>query len=455
MDYTDYNDEGNDERNIIDKRRSIEKKIAIAAYTDPSYVIDVVKRTSSKLTPDLFIDRQLGEFICNILEAGDTVKVSTEKKFWAVSNDIVNYVRDSISVSRVIDDTEKYLKEFWTALYAQEMLDTASRLAKAAINLDVEGAYDIVKSASSVIPDQDNITYKTAIDMANSTEERLKSGNPKKTLSLYLPSGWDNRVGKLVYGNVILFGGRPGMGKSAMLLQVARSVAAQKKTVLYCSTESSVETLWTRLCSTASEIPISALTDEAALSPNELQRYNTANKELSNTLGAYLILDDRSKTAGAIMRQCMRIRPDLVIIDHIGEMKRPSGKNVVDSIWRSDYLRELRDFSVSMKEDGFVLAVATQLKREIYDSVDKVPDLRDIRYDDGLAEVPDVIAFLHREDYYNKDGVSAKRVPAKLYVRKNRLKAPTSINVIYNLERQWFMDYDALQYGGSVEEELP
>jgi replicative DNA helicase len=289
----------------------------------------------------MFIDRQLGDFVCAILETGDVARVSTDKKQSPVWLDVVGYMKDTYSTARIIDDLESYLKEFWRALYAQEMLNTASKLAQAALNIDVDGAYEIVRAALDVLPDQENITYSTGTEMGRITAERRKSTFPIKSISTFLPSGFDNRVGKLIYGEIFIIGARPWVNKTACLLQMAKSMAHQKHSVLYCSTETSRDILWARLLLTETEIPLMRIMDPSALNNAELKIYDYKNEELSRIMGAYLMLDDRSRTADDITRQCMRISPDVVIIDHINEMKRPIGRNVVESMWRSDYLKQL------------------------------------------------------------------------------------------------------------------
>ena len=216
--------------------------------------------------------------------------------------------------------------------------------------------------------------------------------------------------------DLILVAARPSMGKTAFVLNIAEYMAFRNNaTVAIFSLEMSKEQLVNRLFSLESRV------DAQLLRNGNLSDTDWANLiEGAGIIGrSNLIIDDTPGISVSELRsKCRKYKLehnlDIVMIDYLQLMQ--GGKK------SESRQQEISDISRSLKEIARELQVPvvalSQLSRAVEQRPDHRPILSDLRESGAIEQDADVVMFLYREDYYNKD--TERKDVAEVIVAKQR-----------------------------------
>ncbi len=228
----------------------------------------------------------------------------------------------------------------------------------------------------------------------------------------------DRAINGLNKSDLILLAARPGMGKSAMALNMAMSVAKKnpKRTVAVFSLEMSKAQLVTRLIAGESFVDLGKLTT-GRLSEDEWTKIGTAAAALAQT---DLRIDDNPSLSVAEMNaKCRRIDDlAMVIIDYLQLMTSAGGRSYSGENRQQVVSDISRNLKIMAKELNVPVLCLSQLSRANESRSDKRPMLSDLRESGAIEQDADEVLFLYREDYYNKD--TEKQNIAECIVAKNR-----------------------------------
>ena len=228
----------------------------------------------------------------------------------------------------------------------------------------------------------------------------------------------DRAINGLNKSDLILLAARPGMGKSAMALNMAMSVAKKnpKRTVAVFSLEMSKAQLVTRLIAGESFVDLGKLTT-GRLSEDEWTKIGTAAAALAQT---DLRIDDNPSLSVAEMNaKCRRIDDlAMVIIDYLQLMTSAGGRSYSGENRQQVVSDISRNLKIMAKELNVPVLCLSQLSRANEGRSDKRPMLSDLRESGAIEQDADEVLFLYREDYYNKD--TEKQNIAECIVAKNR-----------------------------------
>lgn len=208
----------------------------------------------------------------------------------------------------------------------------------------------------------------------------------------------DRTITGLNRSDLILLAARPGMGKTSFALNIARYVACNvKKTVAFFSLEMTSEQLCSRLLSTEALVGGTKLRT-GKLSEEEWQRLIAAGDVLRQS---DIYLDDTPGiTVPEIKAKLRRLKHiDLVIIDYLQLM---SGNKRTDN--RVQEISEItRNLKILAKEINVPVICLSQLSRASEQRQDHKPQLSDLRDSGSIEQDADIVLFLYREGYYDKD----------------------------------------------------
>jgi len=211
----------------------------------------------------------------------------------------------------------------------------------------------------------------------------------------------DDLLAGLQRGDLIILASRPGMGKTSLALGVARHAAVEeKKSVGVFSLEMSREQLVDRLISAQSLVEAWRLRT-GQLREEDFVRIGDAMNKLSE---AALYIDDTPNlTPLEIRTKARRLQAekglDLVVVDYLQLMEASRrSDNRVQEI--SEISRSLKALS---KELNVPVLALSQLSREVERRVSRVPQLSDLRESGSIEQDADVVMFIYREKYYNKE----------------------------------------------------
>ena len=219
-----------------------------------------------------------------------------------------------------------------------------------------------------------------------------------------VPTGFidlDNLLTGLHPGELVVVGARPSMGKTSFAMNIASHASLKHgKSVAVFTLEMPREQIAMRmLCSDAQvdmqRVRKGTLTDKDWSSlANSVQHMADAPMYIDDTAGI---------TPSQLRSRCRRLKMDkgldLVVVDYLGLMKA-DGRVESRQLEVSEISRQLKAIALDMK---IPIIACAQLSRANKDRVDKRPVLSDLRDSGSIEQDADVVMFLHREEYYNKD----------------------------------------------------
>lgn len=226
----------------------------------------------------------------------------------------------------------------------------------------------------------------------------------------------DYKTSGMQPADLVLIAARPSMGKTAFVLNIAQHVAFRlHQTVAIFSLEMSKEQLVNRMFSLESNVDAQNLRN-GTLSDMEWEKLIESAGEIGKS---NLIIDDTAGISISELRsKCRKFKSEhdlkMIIIDYLqlmtGSGRSDSRQQEISEISRS--LKQIaRDLNVP------VLALS-QLSRAVEQRPDHRPMMSDLRESGAIEQDADVVMFIYRDDYYNKD--SEKKGIAEIIIGKQR-----------------------------------
>lgn len=244
-----------------------------------------------------------------------------------------------------------------------------------------------------------------------------------------IPTGFvdlDRDMGGLQPSDLTIIAGRPGMGKTAWLLTVARNAARKGKKVLVVSLEMSQGQNIQRLIAMESKVATEKQR-RGALTDDEFSAF-THGVEAVLRLPLW-VLDAPGMTPDTLRARVKRLHAehklDLIIVDYLQLMTSGGRKD-------GNRVQEVSDISRGLKQLARELDVpviaAAQLSRAVEARADKRPMLSDLRESGSIEQDADVVLMLYRDDYYNPN--SDRKRQADVIIAKHR-NGPTGTVSLY------------------------
>lgn len=241
----------------------------------------------------------------------------------------------------------------------------------------------------------------------------------------------DTKTAGLQKADLILVAARPSMGKTAFALNVAQYAAVKgKKHTAIFSLEMSKEQLVNRM-----------LCSESMVDAQKVRTGSLQDEEWSNLLNGAAILnespiyidDTPGITVAEMKAKCRKLKLekglDLILIDYL-QLMSGNGGNESRQQEISEISRSLKALAREMESPVIALS---QLSRACEARADHRPMLSDLRESGAIEQDADVVMFLYRDEYYNKD--SEDKGLAELIIAKQR-NGPTGTVVL-----SWFGEY--------------
>lgn len=251
--------------------------------------------------------------------------------------------------------------------------------------------------------------------------DRIEKASKNKGSVTGLPTGFidlDYKLSGLQPADLILVAARPSMGKTAFVLNIAQYVAFKKdrKAAIF-SLEMSKEQLVNRLFSLESQV------DAQALRTGNMKDSDWEKLiESAGIIGkSKLIIDDTPGISVSELRsKCRKYKLehglDLIIIDYLQLMSGSVGGR---SESRQQEISEIsRSLKALARELNVPVIALSQLSRAVEARPDKRPMLSDLRESGAIEQDADVVMFIYRDEYYNKDTEYKKQ--AEIIIAKQR-----------------------------------
>lgn len=351
------------------------------------------------------------ELVCDLLNA---VPTSANVRHYA------NIVSEKAVLRRLIKLTEEIENDCYLNKEPVEVImeETEKKMFQL---LGQRNSGDFMPIRQVVINTLENI------ERASKTKRKCHGYSDRFTDLDYKTSGLQN-------SDFILIAARPSMGKTAFVLNIAQYMAFKKdKAVAIFSLEMSREQLMNRLLSMESKV------DSQHLRTGNLKDDEWSKLiESAGMIGeSRLMIDDTPGISiGEMRSKCRKYKLehglDIIIIDYL-QLMSGSGKSSSESRQQeiSDISRSLK--ALSARELNVPVVALSQLSRAVEQRTDHRPMLSDLRESGAIEQDADVVMFIYRDDYYNKD--SENKGIAEIIIAKQRNGPIGTVNLV------WLPDY--------------
>ena len=275
--------------------------------------------------------------------------------------------------------------------------------------------------------------------------DKIEKASKSKGTVTGIPTGFidlDYKLSGFQPSDFILIAARPSMGKTAFVLNIAQYMAFKKnKAVAIFSLEMSKEQLVNRLFSLESQV------DAQSLRTGNMKDSDWEKLiEGAGIIGqSKLIIDDTPGISISELRsKCRKYKLehglDIIIIDYLQLMTGSVGRSSESRQQEvSDISRQLKGLA---RELNVPVVSLSQLSRAVESRPDKRPMLSDLRESGAIEQDADVVMFIYRDEYYNKDSEFKKQ--AEIIIAKQRNGPVGTVNLAWlgeytkfaNLSRQ-------------------
>ncbi len=394
--------------------------------------------------PDLFYKEQnqkVAKAIINLKNSDfpvDILTVTQELK----RMDELAFVGGAYYVSKLTDriasssNIESHVRIILQDYIKREAILSATELIK--------NAYDQTTDVFDIIDEYEKsstrLTSKLFISKSTSSESLFQevieqnekiTTNPSEVIGV--PTGFydiDRIMGGCQKSDLIILAARPGMGKTALALCVARNVVKKNKPVAIFSLEMSALQLYKRMASQETEIPHDIIKNGMDKGTETLFKRDMATLRKSplfiDDTGALTIFELRNKARKLKREEGI----EMLIIDYL-QLMSGGGKEGNREQEISTISRGLKGLA---KELDIPIMALSQLSRQVENRPGgaKIPQLSDLRDSGSIEQDADIVWFLYRPEYYgisyDADNQPTKGL-AKLITAKNRHGALEDIDL--------------------------
>ena len=405
-----------------------------------------VNKIVEEVTADMFFDERnkiIFNAIKNLHDSKTPIDITTikdeldkDKKLNTVGLDYLTDVIDSVVTTANLDFYIKIIRDY---AIRRNLIETATDIINTTYeDENITTLLDTAeKNILNVVRARSVGSFMPIQEVLRNAQAKLEELAKNKRTITGLETGFpdfDKITTGLHGGEMIILAARPGMGKTALALNMASFAAMHtKKAVAIFNLEMSAEMLVNRMIASVGQIDSYKLQTGNMLE-KDWQRYNEALSQLSET--NIFIEDNVSVTAQDIRAKCRRLANSetglgLVVIDYLQLINSGSRRVESRQVEVSEISRALKTMAVEL--DVPVIALA-QLSRSAEKRESNQPMLSDLRESGSLEQDADMVLFINRRDYYEKaKDFNNKIVPAELIIAKHRKGGLGTVNLLFEL----------------------
>ena len=393
---------------------------------DPQCVPEVI----DKLRPDDFYlrqNREIYETIYSMFNYSLTIDPVTVlenmKQHGYYTDQSRSYLLQLIDITPTAANVKEYIDNIKDKTLLRRVAETAGDLTEM-IHQGTDTGQDILEAAEQRIyairqgRSSRGLTPISDVlfDVYDRLSELAASDSAVPGLSTGLKD-LDRAISGLNKSDLILLAARPGMGKTSMALNILLDAGKKSgKKVAFFSLEMSREQLALRLIASECFIDNKKLVT-GKLTEEDWESVAAAADSLSRS--TILIDDDSTVTVADINAKCRRVEDlGLVVIDYLQLMQSAGGKSRSGDNRQQIVSDISRSLKIMAKELNVPVLCLSQLSRANEGRTDKRPMLSDLRESGAIEQDADIVLFLYRDGYYNKDSENPNE--AECIIAKNR-----------------------------------
>jgi replicative DNA helicase len=412
-----------------------EKSVLASIMLDKEALI----KAADILQPDDFYDptnKTIYQGCLELFHNSSAVDSVTVKSYLTKNNLLkkagaAKYLNEIVSILPLTTNVEYYSKLIKEDSLRRKVISMSSEMV--GLGMDESRKFsdiiDDIEKRIYQISESSNLKGFTHIrEIISDITERLENVDKNQDKLRGLSTGFgnlDKYIGGLHGGDLVILAARPSVGKTAFMLEMMRHLSVgdkgkgQKglgKTVLAFSLEMGQDQLGDRLLSLQSEIPL----QEIRFGDLTGEKYAECSKAMAELYDSQIIVDDTpGQHIAEIRTKCrkwdMEIGVDAIFVDYLQLLQGRNKDNRAQEV--SEISQGLKNIARELKVP---LVALSQLNRSVESRNDRRPQLSDLRESGSIEQDADIVIFLHREAYYNKEMDEADRNKAEAIVAKNR-----------------------------------
>ncbi|HZG59115.1 MAG TPA: replicative DNA helicase [Anoxybacillus sp.] len=383
-------------------------------------------------------------------EPVDLVTVTAELADAKVLEEVggVSYLSELANSVPTAANVEYYARIVEEKSILRRLIRTATSIAQEGYTREDE-VDDLLNEAEKKIMEvsqrKNTGAFQNIKDILVQTYDNIEMLHNRKGEITGIPTGFielDRMTAGFQRSDLIIVAARPSVGKTAFALNIAQNVATKtNENVAIFSLEMSAQQLVMRMLCAEGNINAQNLRT-GKLTPEDWGKLTMAMGSLSNA-GIY-IDDTPGIRVSEIRAKCRRLKQEsglgMVLIDYL-QLIQGSGRN------RENRQQEVSEISRSLKALARELEVPvialSQLSRSVEQRQDKRPMMSDIRESGSIEQDADIVAFLYRDDYYDKDSENKNIIEIIIAKQRNgpvgtvQLAFIKEYNKFVNLERRF------------------
>ena len=434
----------NEEFRILPHDLAAEQSVLGSVFISPDSLIFL----ADELVPDDFYkpaNKIVFKTMLSLFEKGEPIDATTMGSALTSQGDIskiggITYIVELVNSTPTSKNVEHYAKLVKEKATLRKMIADLSDSLSSAYKGDVSIDDIIAKTEKSMLDISNQNTgtgFRDVADILDTHMQMVETRSQTDGVVTGLSTGFvglDKITTGLHEDNLIILAARPAMGKTALALNIAQYIAVkEKKPVAIFSLEMGAESLIERM-----------LASEGMVEGYHLKTGNLSVEEWSrlvhaqgNLYDAPIFVDD---TAGIriseIRSKARKLTQEMgglgvIIIDYLQLITGSKGENRQQVV--SEISRELKILAKDLKVPVIALS---QLSRAVEQRQDKRPMLADLRESGSIEQDADIVAFLYRDAYYQKeqaDSQEANKV-TELILEKNRHGSLGTVKLYFHKE---------------------
>ncbi len=414
-----------------------------------------LQKICDELSPEHFNNEANAKIFQTLQELNDdskpidltivTNKLADKKILSQVGN--VEYLSEIIDSVPSASNVEYYINIVKEKMVGRKIIETATEIANEVYSSE-DSIYKVLDNAEMKMLRIGNMRKTTEFqriqDVAYKEQANLQKLAEQGSEITGLATGFfdfDKLTAGLQPSQLIIVAARPSMGKTSFALNLATYAAMHsEKAVALFNLEMSAEQLANRILQSLGQINGSKMRN-GRLEHNDWKRLNEAISQLSD---ANLYLDDTPGiTIGEIRSKCRRLASSdkklgLVVIDYLQLVSGSSS-----ALNRQQEVSEIsRSLKTMALELGVPVIALAQLSRAVESREDKRPIMSDLRESGSIEQDADIVSFLYRDDYYNKEARRDDNASiTEFIIGKNRSGPTTTIELLFKKDTSTFVNF--------------
>ncbi|MDK2845069.1 MAG: replicative helicase [Enterococcus sp.] len=362
----------------------------------------------------------------------------------------ISYLTELSQVTPTASGVAHYAKIVKDKSTLRELIQAATKIVKEGYSQEgsVEEIVEAAEKGILNVSEKRNSTGFQAIsDVLNSTMENIDRLSQQNEDITGLPTGYpelDKMTAGLQPEELIILAARPAVGKTAFALNIAQNIGTRTdRSVAIFSLEMGAESLVNRMLCAEGTIEAGHLRT-GQLTEQEWHNLIMAMGSLSNT--SIFIDDTPGIKVSEIRARCRRLAQEkgnlgLILIDYLQLIEGSGRESRQQEV--SEISRQLKKLAKELKVPVIALS---QLSRSVEQRQDKRPVLSDIRESGSIEQDADIVAFLYREDYYQRQGTEEDKNEEEqavddvieVIIEKNRSGARGTVELLFKKEYNKF-----------------